>query len=84
MANGYAVAWDSLAETIGFAQGFSSGAITDLNGLTVDQRLQVAHTAAVLALVEEISALNPQNTTYTDDAGQKRDGWGRLTHGRKH
>lgn len=80
MANGYAVAWDSLAETIGAAQGYSSGSITDLEGLTTDQRLEVAKIAAILALVEEVSALNPQNVTTHSKDGTKRNGWGFPIH----
>lgn len=61
MADGYAIAWDSLAQTIGAAEGRSSGTISDIDHMTIDQRLKVAEIAALLSIAEELSALNPRN-----------------------
>lgn len=76
--NDYATAWDALAATIGAAEGKSSGSITELDHLTIDQRLQVAQVAALLSIAQELSALNPQNTTTHDGDGTKRNGWGTI------
>lgn len=77
--NDYSVAWDSLAETIGAAKGQSSGSITDQDHLTIDQRLKVAEVAALLSIAQEISALNPQNTSTKNKDGKTRNGWGLIT-----
>lgn len=53
----YSVAWDALADTIGAAQGVSSGSITELDHLTIDQRLKAAEVAALLAIAQELSGL---------------------------
>ncbi|MEE2522635.1 hypothetical protein V1639_10725 [Pseudarthrobacter sp. J75] len=79
MSNDYSTAWDSLAETIGAAKGQSSGSITDVDHLTVDQRLKVAEVAALLSIAQELSALNPQNTTSFDEDGNEINGWGAVT-----
>ena len=55
--NDYATAWDTLAEAIGAAGGKSSGTITELENLTVDQRLKVAEIAALLSISQELSGL---------------------------
>ena len=55
--NDYATAWDSLAASIGAAQGRSSGSITDLENLTVDQRLKAAEVVALLSIAQELSAI---------------------------
>ncbi|WP_336705781.1 hypothetical protein [Micrococcus terreus] len=78
MTNDYATTWDALAEAIGAAQGHSSGSITDMDHLTVDQRLKAAEVAALLSIAQEISALNPQNTTTRDEDGSVRNGWGTV------
>lgn len=63
MTQDYVTAWDALTETIGAARDKSSGRINDLDHLNIDQRLKVIQIAALLAISEEISALNPNNTT---------------------
>ncbi|MGJ9371827.1 hypothetical protein [Nesterenkonia sp. CF4.4] len=70
--NDYSTAWDSLCDTIGRAQGKSSGTITELDGLSVDQRLKVAEVSALLSIAQELSALNPQNTTTPKQASPMR------------
>lgn len=75
----YSTAWDSLAETIGHAQERSTGSITDLEGLDIDQRLKVAEVAALLSIAQELSALNPQNSMSRDEEGNTRNGWGTIT-----
>lgn len=76
----YAVAWDALAEAIGAAKNVSSGSIAETEHMTVDQRIEVAKVAALLSISQELSALNPQNTSYKDSDGKARNGWGKLTH----
>ncbi|MCC3278411.1 hypothetical protein LJ754_04465 [Arthrobacter sp. zg-Y40] len=76
MSHDYSTAWDALSEAIGAAKGESAGSITDQDHLTVDQRLKVAEVAALLSIAQEISALNPQNTTTSDDQGNQVNGWG--------
>lgn len=49
---------------------------------TIDQRLQIAQIRALLSIGQELSALNPQNTTYRDAQGNTRNGWGLETHER--
>lgn len=78
--NDYSTAWESLTETIGAAKGQSSGSITDQDHLSTDQRLKVAEVAALLSIAQEISALNPQNSSSKDKDGNARNGWGILTH----
>ena len=65
----YATAWDSLAEAIGFAQGSSSGSISDQTGLSVDQRLKVAEIAALLSISQELSQIHHSgiNSEYRPD-----------------
>ena len=53
----YGVTWDALADTIGAAQGSSSGSITELDHLSTDQRLKVVEVAALLAIAQELSGL---------------------------
>lgn len=62
----YSVAWDALADTIGAAEGASSGSITELDHLTIDQRLKACEVAALLAIAQELSGLrhNGINPTY--------------------
>jgi hypothetical protein len=80
LTNDYATAWDALAEAIGAAKGLSSGSIDDIAHLTTDQQLKVAEIAAILSVAQEISALNPQNTTTRSDDGTVRNGWGFPVH----
>lgn len=47
-----------------------------LEALTVDQKIKVAEVIALISISQELSALNPQNTTTYDDDGAKRNGWG--------
>lgn len=61
MTNDYATAWDTLTNAIGAAQGRSAGYITEVEHLTVDQRIEVAKVAALLSIAQEISDLNPRN-----------------------
>lgn len=53
----YATAWDSLADAIGAGKGESSGSITDVEHLTVDQRIEVAKVAALLSISQELSGI---------------------------
>ena len=76
----YPTAWDALTKAIGAAKGSKSGSIDDVDHLTVDQRIEVAKVAALLSISQELSALNPQNTSYRDDEGNARNGWGLETH----
>ena len=75
MSNDYDAAWDVLGGAIGRAQGHSSGSIDDIAHLSVDQQLKVVEISALLSIAQELSSLNPQNTTYFAD-GQKKNGWG--------
>ncbi|UWX97356.1 hypothetical protein N2K95_01260 [Arthrobacter zhaoxinii] len=79
MSNDYSTAWDALTEAIGAAKGSSAGSIADQDHLTVDQRLKVAEIAALLSIAQELSSLNPQNTTTSDDQGNQVNGWGIVT-----
>ncbi len=76
MADDYATAWSALTDAIGAAQGRSSGHIDDVEHMTIEQRLKVAEVAALLAIAQEISALNPQNTKQRGKDGQWVNGWG--------
>ncbi len=78
MSHDYSTAWDALTEAIGAAKGQSAGSIADQEHLTVDQRLKVAEVAALLSIAQELSALNPQNTTTSDDQGNTVNGWGMV------
>jgi len=75
----YNTAWSALTEAIGAAKGQSSGSVTDVDHLTVDQQLKVAEVAALLSISQELSALNPQNTSSRDDDGNTVNGWGIVT-----
>ena len=75
MTNDYAMAWDALADAIGRAKGLSSGSITEIEHMTIDQQLKVAEVAALLSIAQEISALNPNNVIGTLD-GHKVNAWG--------
>jgi hypothetical protein len=79
MSDNYQAAWRALSEAIGAAKGQSSGSITDVDHLTVDQQLKVAEVAALLSISQELSALNPQNTSSRDDEGNTVNGWGIVT-----
>ncbi|WP_144796188.1 hypothetical protein [Microbacterium paludicola] len=57
----YAVAWDALTTAIGAAKGVGAGYVTDVEHLTVDQRLKVAEVAALLSISQELSKLKPRN-----------------------
>ncbi|MBT2497122.1 hypothetical protein J7E45_16035 [Microbacterium sp. ISL-59] len=61
MINDYAHAWDTLTNAIGAAQGKSAGYITEVDHLTVDQRIEVAKVTALLSIAQELSALNSRN-----------------------
>ena len=76
----YATAWDALGDAIGAAQGRSAGSITEVEHLTVDQRLKVAEIAALLSIAQEISSLNPSNTISNGSDGVRRNGWGMPIH----
>lgn len=76
MSNDYAAAWDALGAAIGAAQGRSSGSISDIEHLTVDQQLKVAEVAALLSIAQEISSFNPNNTISFGSDGVRRNGWG--------
>jgi len=75
MSNDYAAAWDALCDTIGAAEGKSAGSITEMDHLTIDQRLKAAEVAALLSIAQEISALNPNNTISFVD-GHEVNAWG--------
>ena len=49
-----------------------------LDELNTDQRLKVAGILALLSISEELSFLNPQNTTGRDKDGNTRNGWGMI------
>jgi hypothetical protein len=53
----YSTAWDTMAAAIGAAEGASSGSITEVDHLSVDQRLKAAEISALLAIAEELSRL---------------------------
>lgn len=72
----YNTAWDALTGAIGRAKGMSSGYVDDVEHLTVDQQLKVAEIAALISISQELSALNPSNTTTYDEDGTPRNGWG--------
>lgn len=80
MSDLYSTVCDNLARVIGQAQGRGAGYHYDLDGMTLDQQLRVLQIQAILALVEEVSDLNPKNTTFVDDQGVHRNGWGLETH----
>lgn len=44
--------------------------------LSIDQRIQLVNIKAVLALGQEISAINPDNSTTRRKDGTKVNGWG--------
>lgn len=77
MSNDYATAWDSLAEVIGAAQGRSSGSISDIGHMTIDQQLKVVEVAALLSIAQEISSFNPNNTMTRGADGVMRNAWGK-------
>jgi hypothetical protein len=43
------------------------------------QRLKVAEVAALLSIAQELSALNPQNTSTRDEEGDELNCWGIIT-----
>lgn len=47
--------------------------------LTIDQRIAIAQAHAMLAVSQDLSAINPQNSGWRDDGGKIRNGWGLLT-----
>ena len=65
----YNTAWDTLAEAIGNHQEKSSGSITNLEGLTTDQRLKVAEVSALLSISQELSAIRHQGINPEFDSG---------------
>ena len=56
----YHTAWDSLCQTIGAAEGKSTGYFNEIDHLTIDQRLKVAEVAALLSIAQELSAIRNQ------------------------
>lgn len=76
MSDDYSTAWETLAKAIGAAKGVSSGSISEIDHLTFEQQIQVAQVAALLSISQEISSLNPNNTTHRDAEGVQRNGWG--------
>jgi hypothetical protein len=46
--------------------------------LTIDQRIAIAQSHAMLSVAQELSSLNPQNSSYFDNDGEVRNGWGLL------
>lgn len=79
MSHDYSTAWDALTDAIGAGKGQSAGSITDQDHLTVDQRIKVAEVAALLSIAQELSALNPRNTSSSDEDGNEVNGWGVVT-----
>ena len=69
--NDYATAWDELAHAIGAAKGQSSGSITDMDHLTIENRLKAIEIAALLSIAQELSALNPNNTIEFEDGKEE-------------
>lgn len=68
----YETAWSTLAEAIGAAADKSSGSITEVDHLTVDQRLKAAEVAALLSIAQELSfirhyGINPEFVDRTPD-----------------
>jgi hypothetical protein len=47
--------------------------------LTIDQRIAIAQVRATLSVAQELSCLNPQNSSYRDKDAELRNGWGLLT-----
>lgn len=76
MSSDYANAWDALCEAIGAEKGQSTGYFSEQEHLSTDQRLKAAEIAALLSIAQEISSLNPNNTTSRDKDGVLRNGWG--------
>ncbi|MFF2632904.1 hypothetical protein ACFVR6_08510 [Microbacterium sp. NPDC058021] len=58
MTNDYATAWDALASAIGAAKGMSTGNVTSVEHMTVDQQLKVAEVAALLSISQELSQIH--------------------------
>lgn len=50
--------WEALAKAIGAGQGVSSGSVTDMGHLTVDQQLKVAEVAALLSISQELNNIH--------------------------
>lgn len=46
------------------------------DGLSVDQRIELAGVMALLAIGQELSAFNPANTTRFAEDGKTLNGWG--------
>ncbi|WP_135457034.1 hypothetical protein [Mycobacterium sp. DL99] len=69
MPDTYGNTWDVLAETIGAAEGKSSGSFMEIDHLTVDQRLKVAEIGALLAIAEELSAIRHRGINPEFSAG---------------
>lgn len=61
MSDSYVNASDNLARAIGAAEGQSTGYHYKIDHMSVDQQLKVAEVCALLAIAEELSALNPRN-----------------------
>ena len=55
------------------------GEIEDEKELSIDQRIAIAQVHATLSVAQELSALNPRNSSYRDKDGQIRNGWSLLT-----
>lgn len=53
---------------------------TDLgDSATADRRIELVKARALLSISQELSSINPQNTSYTGTDGEKRNGWGMAT-----
>lgn len=55
------------------------GAI-DYDALTIDQQIEFLKVQALLSINQELSGLNPQNTTTNGRDGIVRNGWGFPLH----
>lgn len=67
MSESYVNAADNLARAIGAAEGSSTGYHYQIDHMTVDQQLKVAEVCALLAIAEELSALNARNDSGPDE-----------------
>ena len=63
--NDYNNTWDALGATIGAAEGKTTGSFSDMEHMTIDQRLKACEIAALLSISQELSrihhdGINPQ------------------------
>lgn len=52
----------------------------DAPRMNVDQKIEFAKVKALIAIGQELSAINPQNLSYKDSDGNNRNGFGLRTH----